>query len=373
MRKACINLNWTAKNAELRAGDQGSGKWLYQMQLEDLLSDHWPGPEKWQQALDTCLGKAEELRYEVSRIRGKSLTDPAWHESRKRPRDSKSSSKPTGDRPVPSRRVPQLDLKRLRGALEAIARDPRTQQALQLPHYLSLATRIGLSMETDDDRNYFFRLLDEISRQEHSAGAPLLSVLVTREDSHMPGPGFFRLAVNVGRLARGTSEEGQLEFFSQELRSVYAHWSSEPQGPGSLGQHRPGGDVKATGSRRVGHYRFKRAVERHWEGRCAITGGTQLLRAAHIRPWAQCEPDQKTDPDNGLLLSPTLDAAFDAFLLSFEEDGSIVFANHFNPDPALHLDGDMCVTPLAKLTAGHREYLRWHREEMARLSGLVSP
>ncbi|MDC0682621.1 HNH endonuclease signature motif containing protein [Sorangium atrum] len=37
-----------------------------------------------------------------------------------------------------------------------------------------------------------------------------------------------------------------------------------------------------------------------------------LLRASHIKPWADCETDaERLDVYNGILLAPHLDAAFD--------------------------------------------------------------
>lgn len=52
-----------------------------------------------------------------------------------------------------------------------------------------------------------------------------------------------------------------------------------------------------------------------WQGRCCVTGldVAELLRASHIKPWARCESDdERLDVFNGLLLSPTMDALFDA-------------------------------------------------------------
>jgi putative restriction endonuclease len=58
-----------------------------------------------------------------------------------------------------------------------------------------------------------------------------------------------------------------------------------------------------------------------------VTGLThpRLLRASHIKPWAECTTDaERLDPENGLLLAAHLDAAFDAFLVSFDREGALV-------------------------------------------------
>ena len=52
---------------------------------------------------------------------------------------------------------------------------------------------------------------------------------------------------------------------------------------------------------------------RLWGGRCAVTGLDLplLLRASHIKPWRDSDNRERLDPYNGLLLSPSYDAAFD--------------------------------------------------------------
>ncbi|AMO93997.1 HNH endonuclease family protein [Collimonas fungivorans] len=77
---------------------------------------------------------------------------------------------------------------------------------------------------------------------------------------------------------------------------------------------------------RKNHHRFRDPVWRHWEGRCAVTGANcdGLLVASHIHPWAKCTPQEKTDPNNGLLLSVPLDKLFDRGWISFSDSGEIL-------------------------------------------------
>ena len=70
----------------------------------------------------------------------------------------------------------------------------------------------------------------------------------------------------------------------------------------------------------------------YWGGTCAVTGVAEpcLLRASHIKPWARCETDsERLDVYNGLLLAAHLDAAFDAGLISFADDGGVLIARWF--------------------------------------------
>ena len=79
---------------------------------------------------------------------------------------------------------------------------------------------------------------------------------------------------------------------------------------------------------RLGQGRFRIGLMRAWEGRCAVTGVEMpaLLRASHIKPWCETDNRERLDPDNGLLLVATLDAAFDAKLISFDDDGQMLFS-----------------------------------------------
>jgi hypothetical protein len=77
---------------------------------------------------------------------------------------------------------------------------------------------------------------------------------------------------------------------------------------------------------RIGQDIFRDALIDYWSGRCPITGITEraLLRASHIKPWADCTDAERLDVHNGLLLSALWDAAFDRGLVSFADDGSVL-------------------------------------------------
>ena len=75
---------------------------------------------------------------------------------------------------------------------------------------------------------------------------------------------------------------------------------------------------------RVGQHLFRTALLDYWQGACCVTGldVPELLRASHIRPWAQCDTDdQRLDVFNGLLLAPHLDALFDGGWITFSDEG----------------------------------------------------
>lgn len=77
---------------------------------------------------------------------------------------------------------------------------------------------------------------------------------------------------------------------------------------------------------RKNHHKFRDPVWKHWEGRCAVTDSdcNGLLVVSHIHPWAKSTPKEKTDPNNGLLLSVPLDKLFDRGWISFSNSGKML-------------------------------------------------
>ena len=72
---------------------------------------------------------------------------------------------------------------------------------------------------------------------------------------------------------------------------------------------------------RIGQDIFRASLEDYWGGCCPITGISEraLLRASHTKAWADCESDEeRLDVYNGFLLAAHFDAAFDAYLLTFD-------------------------------------------------------
>jgi putative restriction endonuclease len=142
-----------------------------------------------------------------------------------------------------------------------------------------------------------------------------------------------------------------------------------PAGQG-LSTHEPaatlteGADMPVTAQRRVGHDQFRALLLECW-GSCAVTGlaTPRLLRASHIKPWASSTPVEKTDPFNGLLLAPHLDAAFDAGLIAFDEQGGLLLSPELTREDAERL-GLHAGLRLREVDARHLPYLAFHRQEI---------
>lgn len=117
---------------------------------------------------------------------------------------------------------------------------------------------------------------------------------------------------------------------------------------------------------RIGQNLFRDGLMDLWEGRCAVTGLAvpALLRASHIKPWADCETDaERLDVYNGLLLAPHLDAAFDRGFITVQDDGTIIVGNGLDASAraVLGLNQPMSVRGISD---AHRRYLPWHRQHV---------
>ncbi len=78
---------------------------------------------------------------------------------------------------------------------------------------------------------------------------------------------------------------------------------------------------KATVKVRRGQEYFRQAVLNNFDGRCGVTGLAvrELLIASHILPWGGYEAE-RLNVRNGLCLSRLHDAAFDNYLISFDDN-----------------------------------------------------
>lgn len=82
-----------------------------------------------------------------------------------------------------------------------------------------------------------------------------------------------------------------------------------------------GNDAIVTTRVRLGQSYFRKMVLHNFGNKCCVTGLNvpQVLQASHIVAWAS-DKTNRMNPENGLCLSATYDAAFDKHLISFDED-----------------------------------------------------
>ena len=131
-----------------------------------------------------------------------------------------------------------------------------------------------------------------------------------------------------------------------------------------------GEDRVVSATTRVGQRFFRAAVMSAYNEHCCITGLAipQLLIASHIVPWRH-DPANRTNPKNGLLLSALHDKAFDAGLLTINDDMTvqvsrrhIASAGEFFSDAVGSYEGRPIALP--EKFAPDRDFLAYHREHI---------
>lgn len=133
-------------------------------------------------------------------------------------------------------------------------------------------------------------------------------------------------------------------------------------------------EVERLAVQRLGQGIFRDGLLRYWEGQCAVTGlaEPELLRASHIKPWADCDTDaERLDVWNGLLLAPHLDAAFDQGFITVADDGEVLVSGQLGAEDRALLGLDR-VLRVERLMDGHRGYLGWHRKNRFKGSSALS-
>lgn len=80
---------------------------------------------------------------------------------------------------------------------------------------------------------------------------------------------------------------------------------------------------------RIGQYFFRKTILASYNNKCCITGLSipQLLRASHIKPWSKSDENEKTNPQNGLLLNVLFDSLFDKGLITIDANYNVVISS----------------------------------------------
>lgn len=121
-------------------------------------------------------------------------------------------------------------------------------------------------------------------------------------------------------------------------------------------------------NQRVGQDFFRRAVLANYEDSCCITGIAEprLLVASHIKPWGK-DTENRHNPANGLLLSATLDRAFDRGLITVAKGQKVLVSRHLRESPSQPTRDYFGQFEGATLRPALRfdpepQFLEWHNE-----------
>jgi predicted restriction endonuclease len=86
------------------------------------------------------------------------------------------------------------------------------------------------------------------------------------------------------------------------------------------------------------------------------------LIASHIKPFIDSDENEAYDPNNGLLLSRTIDSLFDLKYISFSDEGELLFSNRISDDvKAFWKDYSL---EKVILNDERKSYLAYHRQLM---------
>tara|TARA_Y100000817_G_scaffold104624_1_gene81974 strand:- start:217 stop:1116 length:900 start_codon:yes stop_codon:yes gene_type:complete len=115
---------------------------------------------------------------------------------------------------------------------------------------------------------------------------------------------------------------------------------------------------------RKGQGKFRRDLFNVWGSKCCVTGLTTatLLKASHIKPWKDSNNQERLNPNNGLLLAPNFDAAFDRGLISFNQNGDIVVSN--NSLVQLNKIGIHGSEEIRFLNSQQKEFMKYHYQQV---------
>ncbi|RBP52905.1 HNH endonuclease [Arenicella xantha] len=118
---------------------------------------------------------------------------------------------------------------------------------------------------------------------------------------------------------------------------------------------------------RRGQGQFRQDVLRV-EQRCRITGVARAehLIASHIKPWRSANDAEKLDPQNGFILTPTVDHLFDKGYISFENSGEVVLSDILDKTALSKMGviGHASRINAVQMSVPKRHYLEWHRENI---------
>lgn len=105
------------------------------------------------------------------------------------------------------------------------------------------------------------------------------------------------------------------------------------------------------------------AIELYGNSKCMLEKlSYPVLIASHIKPFIQSNEEEAYNPNNGLLLSRTIDSLFDLKYISFSDEGQMLFSNRISDDVKEFWGSYRLEENL--LNDERKQYLAYHRELM---------
>lgn len=96
-----------------------------------------------------------------------------------------------------------------------------------------------------------------------------------------------------------------------------------------------------------------------------LVNDERLLIASHIKPWVKSDKDEKIDPKNGFIFTPTYDKLFDQGFITFDPNKRLIVSPWISPmnQNRLHIYTGKVISKL-NLDEDREKYLVYHREKI---------
>ena len=102
--------------------------------------------------------------------------------------------------------------------------------------------------------------------------------------------------------------------------------------------------------------------------KCELTifKNSNILIASHIKPYSVCEPNEKYDPNNGILLNALLDKAFDCGLITFDNESGLTKYSHELSKDEINVIKEIINGKKLIITPERGKYLKYHLNKIFR-------
>lgn len=229
----------------------------------------------------------------------------------------------------------------------------------------------GESVMCIDDSELLHRIADFICKQQtlYKKGNDSIFRNINSGQKSYPGNGFCSAAI------RQLIKYQTFESISKEADKLVSDLSKGKRISTELISlfkiNKKGSDKLVQTRTRIGQAYFRRMVLANYGNKCCMTGINVpvVLRASHIVRWAD-DKSNRMNPENGLCLSATYDAAFDKHLISFDDDYRMIvskeikdyYTNETTKEYFKKFEGKQIILPKKympskKLLGKHRELL----------------
>ena len=115
---------------------------------------------------------------------------------------------------------------------------------------------------------------------------------------------------------------------------------------------------------RVGHGTYrKRLLEECMYCPITLVNDERILRASHLKPWADSDDNEKVDVKNGLILTPTYDTLLDKGFITFDNNKNMIVSPWISPmnQKKLNIYTGKSI-PHLPLDKKRMKYLEYHRD-----------